>query len=144
MCSLVALAVAACGPAGGSGLTEQQALDAAWTALDPNTSSHDRAVWEVISVEQVNGRDVADEFEGRPAPGCPGPEPPANGQIDSGATYWHVVMQPLPATSLPVPTEFYSPTAPPYVPEAFTKQAQFLIDASTGDIVARRLGCVIY
>jgi hypothetical protein len=52
-------------------------------------------------------------------------------------------MQPLPATAQPVPTEFYSPTAPPFVPEAFTKEARFLIDMG-GDVVARKIGCVIY
>jgi hypothetical protein len=137
----LALAAGACRPA--AGLTEQQALDAAWTALDPNTSSHDRANWQVVTVEQVAGRDVSAEFEGRVAPGCPGPEPPANAAIDGSTTYWYVLMKPAPATAKPVPTEQYSPTAPPFVPEAFTKEARFLIGLG-GNVVARRLLCIIY
>lgn len=146
-CLAIVLLTAACrGPAGdGHALTQQQALEAAWIALEPNTSSHERANWEVVSVERVQGRDVAGDFEGGPAPGCfTGPTPAPNPPIDPAATYWHVAMQPVAATSLPVATEFYSPTAPPRIPEPFVREAQFLIDSTDGSLVAIRLGCVIY
>lgn len=144
-CLAVLLAAVACKglTGGGQSLTAEQALDLVWPALEPNTSSHDRANWEVISVEKVGGRDVAEEFDYEPAPGCPGPEPPPNQTIEPGKTYWLVFLKPTAATPRPEPSE-WSPTAPPLIPEAFLRQAQFLIDPDDGAIVARRLGCVIY
>jgi len=139
---VLALALATClgqtGP-----LSEQQVLDAAWEALEPNTSSHNQANWEVAEVRQVIGREVAEQFEGRPAPGCPGPTPPANGTISHSGTYWYVQVKRRPATPLPQ-TGTISPTAPPAVPEPFMYQAMFLMDPADGQVVARRLYCVIY
>jgi hypothetical protein len=90
----------------------------ACAALEPNTSSHDPANWELVEARQVAGQDVAAEFDDdRPGYGCPGPTP----QPD-------------------VPT--LSPTAPPLVPEPPIYQAFFRVDAE-GQIVARKLFCVI-
>ncbi len=51
---VLALALAACsGPT--EPLSEQQVLDAAWEALEPNTSSHNRTNWEVAEVRQWSG-----------------------------------------------------------------------------------------
>jgi len=116
--------------------------DIAWDALAPNTSSGDRANWQVTVAEVVTGRDVADEFEGEAWLGCwKGPTPVPNGAIQAGADYWYVEMQPKAATPLPRPT--LSPTAPPSIPEPFLRQALFLIDMD-GNVVARKLFCVIY
>ena len=83
---VLALALATClGQT--SPLSEQQVWDAVWEALEPNTSSHSRANWEVAEVRQVVGREVAEQFEGKPAPGCPGPTPPTNGAISPSSTY---------------------------------------------------------
>lgn len=125
-------------------LKEEQVLDAAWDALEPNTSSHDRGNWDVVEVGQVTGKQVAERFEGEPAPGCwSGPEPPGNDEIQAGKTYWYVQMRPKPVT--PVPQEGTpSPTAPPLIPEPFLRDAHFLIDPQGGEIVARKLICVIY
>ena len=68
-------------------LKEEQVLGVAWDALEPNTSSHDLGNWDVVEVSQVAGRQVAERFEGEPAPGCwSGPEPPGNGAIRAGQT----------------------------------------------------------
>jgi hypothetical protein len=93
-------------------------------------------------VEHVQGRDVADQFAGEPAPGCwKGPAPVPNGEIQPAASYWNVEMSPLPATPLAGPT--LSPTAPPTIPEPFLRRALFLLDAD-GSVVARKLYCVVY
>jgi hypothetical protein len=139
------LLLAAC-PAKIATLDEQQVADVAWQALEPNTSSHNRAAWEVLGVKTVKGREVQDLFDGEPVPGrcAPGPAPPENGMISPGSSYWHVEMRPRLATPRPQPTEQFSPTAPPSVPEPFVYQAHFLVDVSTSQVVARKLYCVIY
>ena len=139
------LASAACSP-NVDLLSEEQVIDIVWQALEPNTSSHDRSAWETVSVQTVAGRDVQDLFAGEPVPGhcVSGPTPPDNAVIAPDGSYWYVLMQPRSATSVPQPTEQYSPTAPPAVPEPFLYQAHFLVDPSTGQIVARKLYCVIY
>jgi len=138
----LALALVAC-----SGQTdvsdEQGVLDVAWKALEPNTSSHDRGNWEVVEVRRVTGREVAEQFEGRPASACPGPKPPDNRTIKPSVAYWYVDMKPRLVT--PIPEEgTASPTAPSRIPEPFTRRVLFLIDPADGHVVARKLHCVIY
>jgi hypothetical protein len=127
-------------------LSEQQVVEFVWQALEPNTSSHNLSAWEIVGVQAVTGREVQDLFAGEPVPGgcAPGPTPPNNARIALDGSYWYVQMQPRSATPRPQPTEQFSPTAPPAVPEPFVYQAHFLVDASTGQIVARKLYCVIY
>jgi hypothetical protein len=127
-------------------LSKQQIIAIAWQALKPNTSSHDQSAWETTGVITVTGREVQDLFEGQPIPGgcAPGPTPPDNAKIALDGAYWYVEMQPRPATPQPVSTEQFSPTAPPNVPEPFVHQARFLVDAITGQVVARKVFCVIY
>jgi hypothetical protein len=140
----LALALTACSPQAAP-LIEQQVRDLTWQALEPNTSSHNLANWEFIEVKQVAGHEVADQFAGEPAPGCwQGATPPENATIAYDGSYWYVEMRPRSATPLPGPTEQFSPTAPPNIPEPFLHQAKFLVDASTGKIIARKLFCVIY
>jgi hypothetical protein len=129
-----------------SAFRRQQVGDIAWQALEPNTSSHNQAAWEVISLQTVTGRDVQDRFEGGPIPGgcAPGPEPPENAAIALDGSYWYVQMKPRLATSLPEPSEQFSPTAPPNIPEPFVYQADFLVDAGTGQVTARKIYCVIF
>ena len=144
-CLVLIAAISACST-NVAPLGEQQVIDIAWEALEPNTSSHDRAAWELIGADLVAGREVRDLFEGEPVPGrcAPGPAPPANARIARDGSYWHVRMEPRTATPRPRPTEYYSPTAPPSVPEPFVYEANILIEAGTGQVVARRLYCVIY
>jgi hypothetical protein len=117
--------------------------DTVWAALEPNTSSHNRENWVIGEAAHVVGQEIAAEFENEPAPGCFGPEVPPNPAIDPTAAYWYVQARPRPATALPQ-AGTPSPTAPPLVPEPFMYQALFLLDASDGRVVARRLYCVIY
>lgn len=125
-------------------LPEAQVLDIVWNALDPYTSSHNRPAWQVMETQFGKGESVAKVFDGEPATGCwSGPPPPENGEINPANDYWYVLMAPYPAT----PEPFFgtsSPTAPPLIPEPFLKQAHFLIDPRAGDIIARKLICVVY
>ena len=127
-------------------LSEQQIIDIVWQALEPNTSSHNQAAWEITDMKTVTGREVQDLFEGELVPGgcAPGPTVHDNATIAIDGSYWYVQMRPRFATPRPKPTEQYSPTAPPYIPEPFVYQAHFLVDAITGQVVARKLNCVIY
>ncbi len=141
----LALALAACSPTAAP-LSKQEAGEIAWRALEPNTSSHSLTAWEVAELRSVTGQEILDRFPGEPAAGgcVPGPIPSANTAIAPGGSYWYVVFKPGRATPLPQPTEQFSPTAPPLVPEPFVYEGRFLIDAVTGQIAARKLFCVIY
>jgi hypothetical protein len=125
---------------------EGQVLDIVWEALEPNTSSHNRSVWEVVEVRSVTGDETQEMFEGEPVPGncAPGPRPPDNATITNDDSYWYVLMSPIHVTAEPPPTEQFSPTAPPNIPEPFLYQAHFLVDARNGEVIARKLDCVIY
>ncbi|GAP09269.1 hypothetical protein BECAL_00410 [Bellilinea caldifistulae] len=127
-------------------LDENQAGDLAWQALRPNTSSGDRAAWQISLIEQVSGAEIAENFNAEPAAGgcVPGPALPANREIAAQGTYWYVQFQPVPATPEPVDAETISPTAPPRIPEPFLYRADLLIEADSGKVIARRLYCVIY
>jgi hypothetical protein len=137
---LAVLTLAACAGSLGT-VTRDQALDNAWRDLEPHTSSHDLDNWEVIEAKKVTGREVAEVFE-RDQPRCVWPTPQPNEEVESATTYWYVEMKPRPAT--PLPGEKLSPTAPPRVPEPFVYDAFFLVDPSSGEVVARMLHCVIY
>jgi hypothetical protein len=124
-------------------LSEQQVVDTAWLALEPNTISHDRTAWEIISVQVVIGQKIQNLFEDAQLYCGFGPEPTSNATISPADSYWYVLMKPRSATPLPQPTD-YSPTAPPWIPEPFVDEARFLIDDSTGQIVARNFLCIVY
>ena len=125
-------------------INQLQAIDNVWVALEPNTSSHNRSNWQVEEAQLVPGESVSEHFEGEPAPDCWfGPEPVKNKIVSSTKTYWFVLMTPNPVT--PVPSySTPSPTAPPQIPEPFLKYAYFLVDSESGEIMARKLICVIY
>jgi hypothetical protein len=136
------LALAACSVAEPA-LTEAQVAAIAWQALDGRTSSHNRSNWEVLELRRVTGQEIAATFEGKPDAGCAlGPAAPASGTIASQDTYWYIYLAPRPAT--PQPATPLSSTAPPSIPEPFMYQAHFLINLTTGEVVARKLYCVIY
>jgi hypothetical protein len=140
---VLVLALAACSSRVAS-VGEQTVVRAAWNALEPNTSSHSRSNWEVVDVRRVEGREVAAQFEGDPAAGCwIGPTPSDNEQVTPSARYWLVHMRPVAVTPLPQ-TAAPSPTAPPRIPEPFIRQAYFLVEVDSGQVVARKLHCVIY
>jgi hypothetical protein len=124
----------------GARLSQDQVVDAVWTDLDRYTRSHNRANWEVRRAEQLRGDQAAKDFEGKPF-SCISPQPPPNQAIQPASTYWYVVMVPKAATSS---APRLSPTAPPVVPEPTLYQAYYLVDRATGNVVARKLFCVIY
>ena len=125
-------------------ISQSQVVDIVWDTLEPNTSSHNQANWQVIEVEIVTGEDVIELFQGEPITGCWfGPTPPENKDINSTKDYWYVLMTPYPAT----PKPFYgtpSPTAPPLIPEPFLRYAHFLVEPTEREIVARSLICIVY
>jgi hypothetical protein len=123
-------------------MSEERAIEIAWEALRPSTSSRNMANWKITEARQVAGHEVGTEFGGRPAPGCSGPTPPANEKVESDQTYWLVRWSPRKAT--PRPGGPSGPTAPPAIPEPTLKGAFYLIQAKSGRIVARKLYCVIY
>jgi hypothetical protein len=127
-------------------LGQKQVSEIVWQALEPNTSSHNQSAWEIVNLQSITGKEVQTLFEGGPVPGgcAPGPPPPGNATIMPNGSYWYVQMKPLSATPQAQAAEQFSPTAPPNIPEPFVYQADFLVDASTGQIVARKLHCVIY
>ena len=136
------LALAACSVTAPA-LTETQAAAIAWQALDGRTASHNRSNWEVLELRRVTGKEIAAIFEGKPDAGCAlGPSAPANATIASQDRYWYVYLAPRTAT--PQAATPLSPTAPPSIPEPFIYQAHFLINQTTGEVVARKLYCVIY
>ena len=131
-------------PGDAPNFSQSQVIDTVWEILEPNTSSHNRANWQVLEVQTVSGGSVAQRFEGEPAPGCwSEPEPPENENIASSKKYWYILMAPKPATPEPF-GDTPSPTAPPQIPEPFLREAHFLVDLKSGEVVARKLLCVIY
>lgn len=125
-------------------LSEKQVVDIVWLALEPNTSSHDRAAWEIVTVQEVTGQEIQDLFDGAYIYCEFGPEPKNNEQISLDKSYLYIQMKPRSATPQPQPTEFYSPTAPPKIPEPFIIEVHFLVDGRTGQIVARNFHCIMY
>jgi len=123
-------------------VSDQQVRDIAWKALEPHTASHKLENWEYVSISQVTGKAAADIFKNE-QPSCVWPTPVADAPISSSAPYWLVEMKPRPVTVDPKYTPL-SVTAPPPIPEPFAYQAFILIDAANGNIVARRILCVVY
>lgn len=124
--------------------SQSQVIEIVWNALEPNTSSHNRSNWQVAKEQLIIGESMIERFEGEPASGCwSGPKPDENKDIDVKKTYWYVLMTPIPATQVSKNTPT-SPTAPPLIPEPFLREAHFLVDPENGEIVARRLICVVY
>jgi len=121
----------------------QQALDTAWNALLINTSSQARENWEIADARVVQGRDVVGEFANARFGNCPGPRPPENLAIKHTDEYWYIKGIPTPATPFPMDSPT-SETSPPSIPEPLLREAIFLIDIYSGNIVARSYSCVEY
>lgn len=127
---------------GASSVTQDAAVTAAWNALDPVTTAHNRANFELSEARLVQGKEVAQNFANeRTNAYCWGTRVPANSAIDFNSQYWYVhlkrrVMTPIPVTRV-------SPTQPPAIPDWNIPEAFFLIDARTGQVIARRILCVV-
>lgn len=120
-------------------LTQEQVLNIIWKDFSPSTSSQERNNWEHISFDLVNGREAVGEFSTVPISQCPGPALPENKAIRASSQYWFVRIAPR-EINITLPDT--SPTANEHiVPEPLIQQASYLVDAITGEIVARRFFC---
>jgi hypothetical protein len=122
---------------------QDQAVDIAWDVLEPNTTSGNPDNWEVSEARRVAGREVVGEFTEARFINCPGPLPPENKAIKSSSEYWYIRVIPVPVTAMPQ-TEEISTTNPPLVPEPFISEVLMLIDAFSGQVVARKFTCLGY
>jgi hypothetical protein len=127
-------------------LSEQKVRDLAWKALNPYTLSHNRDAWEVIEIRKVFWKDISDQFTSGYYYGCRTKTTQESDRpIDLSKVYWYVHMEPRPVT--PLPPRRNEPVGtgnPPIKPEMNIENALFLIDPDNGQIIARRLGCIVY
>lgn len=120
-------------------LSQDQILDLVWTDFRPSTSSQNRSNWDNIEVSLVSGREVVREFSAVPISRCPGPPLPENKAIRASSQYWMVKVMPKPIDLI---VSAASPTVDKViVPEPLIESASYLVDAATGEIVARRYYC---
>jgi hypothetical protein len=136
---LIASTVAACTHQN-EHLGQQQALEIAWKALDPNTLSHDIESWEINEARKVAGGEIVSEFSIPTKENCPGPRAPDNQPIKVSTEYWYIKVLPHPQVWRPQ-KDTAAPSSMPIVPEPNIKSAIFLIDIYNGEVVARKLSC---
>jgi hypothetical protein len=121
-------------------LRQDQIIDITWEHLQPITSSQERENWRVVDAARVYGRSVVDQFSGLLISTCPGPSMPENGAIRSGSEYWFVKVAPRNEKEPPTqPVQAAMTEA--ITPEPLFREALFLIDPISGEVVARRLTC---
>jgi len=124
-------------------LGQDQAVDIAWDALRPNTTSKKSDNWQVSEARRVTGREVVGEFADARFNNCPGPLPPENKAIKASSEYWYIKVVPVPVTPMPQ-GEDISTTSPPLIPEPFINEVLMLIDAFSGQVAARKFTCIAY
>ena len=120
-------------------LSQEQLLDIIWTDLRPSTSSQNRSNWDNTLISLVTGREVVREFSVVPISKCPGPALPENGAIRASSNYWFVRV--IPRTFSPTNTAAMQFGDEVIIPEPLIQQASYLVDSTSGEIVARRLFC---
>lgn len=121
-------------------LGQQQALEIAWKALEPNTDSHDIGSWEMNEARKVAGGEIVNEFAMPSRENCPGPKPPDNQPIKVSSEYWYIKV--IPTTQEPLAQmDTAAPGSLSIVTEPKIKAAIFLIDLYSGEVVARKLTC---
>ncbi len=126
-----------------SAVSQQLAIDAAWQDLDPLTTSHNRTNFETAESRRVNGSEVAERFkDSKTNAYCWGQKIPANAPVSPSTAYWYVVLRRRPMTEPPITR--ISPTQPPAIPDARIYEAYFLVDAMTGQVVARNIPCIVF
>ncbi len=126
-----------------SRVSQQLAIDAAWQDLDPITTSHNRANFEAVESRRVSGSEIAERFNADKINSyCWGAKITANAAVSPSTTYWYVVLHRRSMTELPVTRA--SPTDPPAIPDSRIYEAHFLVDGTTGQVVARYIPCIVY
>ncbi len=121
-------------------LSQDEVLNIVWKALGPHTSTQDRNYWEALEASRVTGRDIVNEFLVVYVGQCPGPKPPENQAIKPSSEYWFVKVAPS-QKIVTLTQNADSNATESFAPEPIIHQAIFLIDPSTGQIVARKLIC---
>jgi hypothetical protein len=120
-------------------MSQEQILDILWDDFRPNTSSQNRSNWDNTQLSLVSGREVVNEFSAVPISQCPGPALPENKAIRASSQYWFVKVAPKEFSQTAAAS---APTADEkIIPEPLIQHASYLIDAITGDIIARRFFC---
>ena len=124
---------------------EQQVGNIAWQALDPFTLSHNRNDWEIIEIKKVVGSDIIELFNYKGYYGCQTAAylVPENG-VDPNKVYWFVHMEPQKVT--PLPSKLKEPIGtgnPQWGPDQGLFNALFLIDPKNGQVLVRRLDCLV-
>lgn len=120
-------------------LTQERVLTIVWEDLRPLTSTQNRSNWESTQISLVSGREVVSEFSALPYQQCPGPALPENQPIRASSRYWLVKVAPLPPSMMS--TDGAPTLEENIVPEPLIQQAYYLVDAISGEIIARRLFC---
>ena len=120
-------------------MSQEQVLDIVWNDFRPSTSSQNRSNWENAQISLVTGREVVREFSVVPISKCPGPALPENRAIRASSNYWFVRV--IPRTFSPTNTAAMQFGDEVIIPEPLIQQASYLVDSTSGEIVARRLFC---
>lgn len=124
-----------------SGRLKQDAvLDIAWENLSPYTSSQNRLNWEIVEARRLAGREVVQLFSNTGLRRCPGPIPPENQAIRASSEYWYVKVVPSHLIANGQSNRPGSNSNDP-IPEPIIREASFLIEPFSGDVVARKLYC---
>ena len=120
-------------------LSQEQVLDIVWIDFRPSTSSQNRKNWDNTQISLVTGREVVSEFSVVPISKCPGPPLPENQAIRASSNYWFIRV--VPKLYTPTNTAAMQPGDEFIIPEPLIQQASYLVDSTSGEIVARRLFC---
>jgi hypothetical protein len=122
-------------------LNQEQALDIAWQALQPNTTDQNRGDWDIIEVKRVAGGEVVQEFALSRSNNCPGPVPPDNQAIKNTSEYWYIKTLPHALVAAARKGTITATSDQKLQPTPAVYEAVFLIDVYGGQVVARKLTC---
>jgi len=125
-------------------LTQGQVIDLAWNALEPYTASQRRENWDILQAEKVTGLQVVDQFGDVVYRQCPGPALAENLAIHASGEYWYIKVTPKHLLEdKPKPNNNAKIGSAPdgQVQEPILKEATFLIDPFSGQVVARKFYC---
>lgn len=136
---LLVAALSSCANPSGR-LRQDAVLDIAWETLSPYTASQNRLNWEIVEARRIAGREVVHLFSDTGLRRCPGPLPPENQAIRASSEYWYIKVVP---SHLIAGSQSNRPGSNPNtpIPEPIIREASFLIEPFSGDVVARKLYC---
>jgi hypothetical protein len=123
-------------------LRQDQVVQIAWNNLAPSTSSQNRDNWVVVESRRVAGREVVEQFANAQLSLCPGPPPPENHAIRAVSEYWFIRTRPAHLANPDSQSGVVKDNIEAPVPEPLIKEALFLIEPFTGNVIARKIYCV--